>query len=42
MVFVVGSPRSGTTFLAGVVGSIPGFVDLTEVMPIKAAIPSIS
>ncbi len=42
MVFVVGSPRSGTTFLAGAVGSITGFVDLTEVTPIKAAIPALS
>jgi hypothetical protein len=37
-VFVVGSPRSGTTFLAGAVGSQPGFVDLGEVRPVKAAI----
>jgi Sulfotransferase family len=39
IVFVVGSPRSGTTFLAGVVGSQPGFVDLGEVQPVKANIP---
>jgi hypothetical protein len=38
IVFVVGSPRSGTTFLAGAVGSQPGFVDLGEVRPVKAAI----
>jgi hypothetical protein len=37
IVFVVGSPRSGTTFLAGVVGSQPGFVDLGEVRPVKAS-----
>jgi len=37
-VFVVGSPRSGTTFLAGAVGSQPGFVDLGEVRPVKASI----
>jgi hypothetical protein len=37
-VFVVGSPRSGTTFLAGAVGAQPGFVDLGEVRPVKAAI----
>jgi Sulfotransferase family len=38
IVFVVGSPRSGTTFLAGAVGSQPGFVDLGEVRPVKARI----
>jgi hypothetical protein len=35
VVFVVGSPRSGTTFLADAVGSQPGFVDLGEVRPVK-------
>ncbi len=39
LVFVFGSPRSGTTFLAGAIGAMPGFVDLTEVTPYKAAIP---
>jgi Sulfotransferase family len=39
LVFVVGSPRSGTTFLAGTLGAMPGFVDLSEVNPLKAAIP---
>jgi Sulfotransferase family len=39
LVFVLGSPRSGTTFLAGAIGSLPGFVDLGEVPPLKAAIP---
>src|SRR4051812_44468946 len=38
IVFVVGSPRSGTTFLAGAVGSQPGFVDLGEVRPVKASV----
>ena len=38
IVFVVGSPRSGTSFLAGAVGSQPGFVDLGEVLPVKASI----
>jgi hypothetical protein len=38
IVFVVGSPRSGTTFLAGAVGAQPGFVDLGEVRPVKAAV----
>jgi Sulfotransferase family len=41
MVFVVGSPRSGTTFLAGAIGRLPGFVDLTEVAALKAAIPEL-
>ena len=38
IVFVVGSPRSGTTFLAGAIGSQPGFVDLGEVRPVKSSI----
>ena len=42
LVFVVGSPRSGTTFLAGALGSVPGFVDLGEVAPLKAAAPELS
>lgn len=42
LVFVVGSPRSGTTFLAGAIGSLPGFVDLGEVAPVKAAVPELS
>ncbi len=41
-VFVVGSPRSGTTFFAGAVGSVPGFVDLGELAPLKAAIPALA
>jgi hypothetical protein len=41
LVFVVGSPRSGTTITASVLGSLPGFVDLDEVQPWKAAIPSL-
>ena len=41
-VFVVGSPRSGTTFLAGAIGSLPGFVDLGEVAPLKAAVPDLA
>jgi hypothetical protein len=39
LVFVVGCPRSGTTFVGGSLGSQPGFVDLGEVHPLKAAIP---
>ena len=42
IVFVVGSPRSGTTFLAGAIGSLPGFVDLGEVAPVKAAVPELA
>lgn len=42
MVFVIGSPRSGTTFLAGAIGSLPGFVDLGEAAPVKAAIPELA
>ena len=41
-VFVVGSPRSGTTFLAGAIGSLSGFVDLGEVAPVKAAVPQLA
>jgi Sulfotransferase family len=41
-VFVLGSPRSGTTFLGSSVGSLPGFVDLGEVAPLKAAIPGLA
>src|SRR6266516_2562554 len=42
LVFVLGSPRSGTTFLADAIGSLPGFVDLGEVPPLKAAIPELT
>lgn len=42
LVFVVGSPRSGTTFLAGAIGAAPGFVDLGEVAPVKAAVPQLA
>lgn len=40
IVFVVGCPRSGTTFLGGALGSLPGFVDLGEVTAWKAALPA--
>lgn len=40
LVFVVGCPRSGTTFLGRTLGSLPAFVDLGEVTPWKAALPS--
>ena len=39
LVFVVGCPRSGTTFMGRSIGGLPGFVDLTEVTPWKAALP---
>lgn len=42
LVFVVGSPRSGTTFLAGAIGALPGFLDLGEVPPLKAAVPELA
>lgn len=41
MVFVIGCPRSGTTFLGRSVGTMPGFVDLGEVKALKAAIPDL-
>jgi hypothetical protein len=42
LVFVVGCPRSGTTFLARSIGSCPGFHDLGEVQPFKAAIAELA
>jgi hypothetical protein len=39
LVFVVGCPRSGTTFVGRALGAQPGFVDLGEVKPVKAAVP---
>jgi len=42
LIFVVGCPRSGTTFLAGALGSHPGVVDLGEVKPVKAAIAELA
>jgi Sulfotransferase family len=41
LVFVVGSPRSGTSFTAGAIGGLPQFVDLGEVPLLKAAIPDL-
>ena len=41
LVFVVGSPRSGTSFTAGAIGDLPTFVDLGEVPVLKAAIPDL-
>lgn len=40
-VFVVGSPRSGTTFTAKTIGAVQGFVDLGELAPLKRAIPEL-
>ena len=40
LVFVVGCPRSGTTFVGRAIGSLPGFVDFGEVTPWKAALPA--
>jgi Sulfotransferase family len=42
LVFVVGCPRSGTTFTGSAIGSLPGFVDLDEVTPLKAALPRLA
>src|SRR5262249_2647959 len=39
LVFVVGCPRSGTTFVGRAIGGLPGFVDFGEVTPRKAALP---
>lgn len=39
---MVGSPRSGTTFLASSLGAQPGLVDLGEVKPLKAVIPHLA
>jgi hypothetical protein len=41
LVFIVGSPRSGTTFLGRALGSLPGFVDLGEVAALKASVPEL-
>src|SRR4029078_8314585 len=39
LVFVVGCPRSGTTFVGRAIGGLPGVVDFGEVTPWKAALP---
>ena len=41
-VFVVGAPRSGTTFMGASLGRLPGFVDLGEVGPLKVAIDELA
>ncbi len=42
LVFVIGSPRSGTTMLARAIGEPDGFVDLGEVAPLKAHVPTLT
>src|SRR3954451_4143457 len=42
LAFVVGSPRSGTSFTGSALGSQPGWVDLGEVPPLKAAVPGLA
>ena len=42
LAFVVGSPRSGTSFTGSALGSQPGWVDLGEVPPLKAAVPKLA
>jgi sulfotransferase family protein len=41
-VFVLGAPRSGTSFVARSIGQVPGFADLGELPPWKAAIPRLA
>ena len=41
LAFVVGSPRSGTSFTGSALGSQPGWVDLGEVSVLKAAVPTL-
>jgi hypothetical protein len=42
LAFVLGSPRSGTSFTGGALGSQPGWVDLGEVPLLKAAVPQLA
>jgi hypothetical protein len=42
IVFVVGCPRSGTSFVAQSIGALPGFVDLGEVIPLRASIAELA
>ena len=39
---MLGSPRSGTSFVARSIGRVPGFADLGELPPWKAAIPRLA
>lgn len=40
-VFIVGCPRSGTTFTASALGAVTGFIDLGEVPRFKRALPGL-
>jgi hypothetical protein len=42
LAFVVGSPRSGTTFTGAALGSQPGWVDLGEIPLLKRAVPALA
>jgi len=42
LAFVVGSPRSGTTFTGAALGSQPGWVDLGEIPVLKRAVPGLA
>lgn len=41
-IFIVGCPRSGTTFIAEALGRIQGYADMGEVNLLKASLPFIS
>lgn len=41
-VFVVGSPRSGTSFTAACIGAVPGFTDLGEWRPLKLEVGTLA
>jgi glycosyltransferase involved in cell wall biosynthesis len=41
-VFVVGSPRSGTSFTAACIGTVPGFTDLGEWRPLKLEVGTLA
>jgi hypothetical protein len=42
LAFVVGSPRSGTSFTGAALGSQPGWVDLGEIPLLKRAVPQLT
>jgi hypothetical protein len=42
LAFVIGAPRSGTTFTGSALGSQPGWVDLGEVPLLKSAVPRLA
>lgn len=41
LVFVVGCPRSGTSFTGSALGSLPGWVDLGELPMLKVSVPEL-